>query len=175
MIISYNHTFDIPEIVSRRQEYFGSVFSYPKLVIDGTEVPIDIPAYPPESSYYTTYNQYIVAAKSIVPSYNLTLFGNATASSGNFSIKIIPADTLHRESIYAFVAVCEDSVLGDLGQTFNYVCRKFYRFPINIVYPDSFINTINFTHSIPIDKMTGVLFVQDVNTKKVLQAIKTKF
>jgi hypothetical protein len=174
VIISYNHTFDIPENITRRQWYLGQTFSYPKLIVDGVVVPIDVPSYPPESSYYTTYNQHIVSAKSYVPGYNLYLDGTATSSSGNLHIKIVPADTLHRDSVYAFVAVCEDSVLGDLGSRFNFVCRKFYSFPINIVYPDSFTTSINFSHSIPIGKITGVLFVQNLNTKEVLQAIKTK-
>ncbi len=175
VIVSYNHTFDTPENITRRQWYLGQIFSPPKLIIDGFEVPIDIPSYPPDSSYYTTYNQYIVAAKSNVSGYNLNLDGTATSSSGNLHIKIVPADTLHRDSVNAFVAVCEDSVLGDLGGRFNYVCRHFYAFPVNLTYPDSLDTIINFTHTIPVDKMTGVLFVQDMNTKKVLQAIKSKF
>jgi hypothetical protein len=86
-------------------------------------------------------------------------------------IKITPADTLAHAFCQAFVAICQDSLPGN----FNYVLRQLYSFPVNLVYPDSLDTTIVFTHSIPINKMNSVLFMQDMNTKKVLQATKTKF
>lgn len=171
VIISYNHSFDIPENEIRRQLYTVALPDEPIIYFDGTDRVFE----PNPFAYDSTFNQHIQVAKSVTPVYNLNLDGSATSNTGNLHIKITPADTLHRDSVNAFVAVCEDSVAGDLGGLFNYVVRQLYTFPVILTYPDSLDTIINFTHSIPVDKMTGVLFVQDMNTKKVLQAIKSKF
>lgn len=171
VIISYNHDFDIPTNESRRQFYTVSLPDEPIVCFDGTDRVFE----PNPAAYYTTFNQHIQAAKSVVPSYNLKLSGNATVSNGQLQIKILPADTLQRDSVAAFVAICEDGVRGNLGGSFNYVIRQFYAFPANISYPDSIDTTVTFSHSIPINLMSGVLFVQDLNSKKVLQATKTEF
>ena len=159
----------LPQIAERKQYY--DIPIYPMLVFDGTDVLFE----PNLNAYDSVFNQHIQVAKSFAPIFNLSLEGNATPSSGNLHIKITPADTLHHDSVFAFVTVCEDSVLGDMGGRFNFVIRQFYTFPIDFVYPEELDTTITFSHSIPIDKMRGVLFVQDVHTKKVLQAIKSKF
>lgn len=142
---------------------------------DGTDkVIVDSPGFPPESTYYQVYAQHIISAKSYPPAYNLSLNGSATSNSGNLNLKILPADTLIRNSVLAFVAICEDSVSG-MTKDFNYVVRKLFSFPVNLVYPDSLDTVITFQHSISQNRMTGVLFLQDMNTKKVLQAVKTRF
>lgn len=171
MIISYNHSIlpVLPQI-EERKEYYG-IPIYPTLNFDGTDVVFE----PNANAYDTTFNQHIQTARSAIPVYNLELNGTATASSGNLHVKIAPADTFQYDSVYAFVAVCQDSVRGDLGGWFNYVIRQFYQFPISLMFPDSLDTTLTFTHSIPVDKMRGVLFVQNLQTKKVLQAIKTEF
>ncbi|MCX8014966.1 MAG: hypothetical protein N2748_03005, partial [candidate division WOR-3 bacterium] len=130
---------------------------------------------PNPNAFDSVYSQHIQIAKSVVPNYNLKLSGTASIGTGELQIKISPADTLRHDSVYAFVVVCEDSIRGSLGDYFNYVIRQFYSFPINIFYPDSFDTTFTFSHSIPINKMRGVLFIQNLASKKVLQAIKTNF
>lgn len=171
MITSYNHTVQpvLPQIQERMNYY--SVQLYPTVVFDGTDVVFE----PNANAYDTTFNQHIQTAKSFVPTYNLELNGTASSISAQLQIKISPADTLPHDSIYAFVTICEDSVIGDLGGRFNYVIRQFLTFPVNLFYPDSLDTVINFSHSIPINKMRGVVFVQDIHSKKVLQAIKTNF
>ncbi|MEO0082965.1 MAG: hypothetical protein ABIK33_01065 [candidate division WOR-3 bacterium] len=171
VIVSYNHSIlpTLPEI-ALRQQFYG-IASYPTVVFDGTDVVFE----PNPNAYDSVYTQHIHVAKSVVPNYNLKLFGYAGNNTGELQIKISPADTLRHDSVYAFVMVCEDSVRGSMGGYFNYIIRQFYSFPINLFYPDSFDTTITFSHSIPTNKMRGVLFVQDVGSKKVLQAIKTNF
>jgi hypothetical protein len=142
----------------------------PMVIFDGTD-----PVFEPNpSAYITTYTAHISAAKSIAPSFNLNLSAVASVNTGSLQISILPADTFLHLSCRAFVEICQDSVLG-VSKDFNYVARQIYSFPVNIVYPDSLDTTIVFTHSIPIEKMNGVLFIQDINTRKVLQAIKAKF
>lgn len=176
MIISYNHSIDpvLPQI-QERMNYYG-IRSYPTVVFDGTDiVAIDNPPVPYETTYYTVYNAHINTMKSFTPSYNLKLIGSASPTNGSLHITIYPADTLRHSSVYAFVALCEDSVRGNVGGRFNYVIRQLSSFPINLFYPDSLDTTITFSHSIPVDKMRAVLFIQNSYTKKILQAIKTKF
>jgi hypothetical protein len=142
----------------------------PTVIFDGTDQVFE----PNPNAYITTYTTHINAAKSTAPSFNLNLNAVASANTGNLQISVLPADTFLHPSCRAFVEICQDSVSG-FSKDFNYVARQIYSFPLNIVYPDSLDTIINFTHSMPVDKMTGVLFVQDINTKKVLQATKSKF
>ena len=171
MVISFNHSCppELPQIEERVLYYIAQ--PYPTVVFDGTDKVFE----PNINAFDTVYNQHIQAAKSIAPIYNLTLNGSVTSNTGTLHINISPADTLQHDSVYAFVAVCEDSAAGDMGGIFNYVIRNFYSFPINLIFPDELDTTITFSHSIPVDKMRGVLFVQDVHNKKVLQAIKKHF
>jgi hypothetical protein len=168
VIISYNHAFDIPESEARRQLYDMPV--YPTVVFDGTDKQfISDP-----SLYDSLFNQSIQVAKSAAPLYNLELNGMATPSTGSLSIKIWPADTLHYDSVYAFVAICEDSLRG-IVRDFNYVARQLYSFPVDLFFPDSIDTMITFSHTTSPDKMRAVLFIQKLDTKNVLQAIGKKF
>lgn len=173
VIISYNHS--VPPVLAAievRKQYYNIV-TYPMVNFDGADVVFE----PNPNAYDTTFNQHIQTAKSVVPIYNLTLNGTITATSGVLHVKISPADTLMHDSVYAFVAVCQDSAIGEFLTVCNYVIRQFYQFPVNLFYPDSLDTIINFSHSIPQDKLRGVLFVQDMhaNSKKVLQASKVTF
>jgi len=158
----------MPEYFARHQLYGNP--ATPTVVFDGTDIVFE----PNPDVFDSVFNQHIVVARSFVPSFNLNLTGSATASSGNLHIKINPADTLYHNSVFAYVAICEDSIAG-MMRAFNYVVRKLYSFPVNLFFPDSLDTIINFTHSIPVNKMSGALFIQDMNTKKILQAIKTRF
>ncbi|MEO0092576.1 MAG: hypothetical protein ABIK61_07695 [candidate division WOR-3 bacterium] len=179
VVISYNHSFTPIEIDTIRKAFYSiplpPIIPDASVCFDGAgPYVVDSPGFPPESTYYQVYAQHIISAKSQPPAYNLSLNGSATSNTGNLNLKILPADTLIRSSVFAFVAICEDSVSG-MTKDFNYVIRKLFSFPVNLVYPDSLDTVITFQHSLPQNKMTGVLFLQDMNTKKVLQAIKTKF
>lgn len=179
VVISYNYSFTPIEIDTARKAFYSIPLppTVPEATIcfDGLgPYVVDAPGFPPESTYYQVYNQYIITAKTRPPAYNLSLTGSVTSTTGRLHLKILPADTLVRTSVYTFIAVCEDSVPG-FEKNFNYVIRKLYKFPISLVYPDSLDTIINFQHSISPAKMTGVVFLQDIRTKEVLQAIKTRF
>jgi hypothetical protein len=167
--VSYNYSLDT---IGEQRRVFYQILTQddPTVIFDGTD-----PVFEPNpSAYITTYTAHISAAKSIAPSFNLNLNAVASVNTGSLQISILPADTFLHPSCRAFVEICQDSVSG-VSKDFNYVARQIYSFPVNIIYPDSLDTIVNFTHSMPIDKMRGVLFIQDINTKKVLQATKTKF
>ncbi|MCX7785321.1 MAG: hypothetical protein N2201_03725 [candidate division WOR-3 bacterium] len=179
VIVSYNYTFTSPAIDTLRKAFYSiplpPIIPEATICFDGTDkVIVDSPGFPPESTYYQVYTQHIIAAKSNPPAYNLYLAGSATTNSGMLNIKITPADTLTHSPVNAFIAICEDSVVG-MTKDFNYVVRKLFNFPLYLVYPDSLDTIITFQHTLPPNKMTGVLFLQNMNTKKVLQAVKTRF
>jgi hypothetical protein len=142
----------------------------PTLVFDGTDMVREENI----DAYYSTFLQHFLIAKSTAPLYNLSLNGVVSTNSGTLHVKVMPADTLYHDSTNAVVVICQDSVQGMLGPQ-NWIASQFYTFPVSLFYPDSLDTTITFTHSIPVNKITGVLFMQDLNSKKVLQATKIKF
>jgi len=170
VIVSYNYTFDTIGD-SRRSFYQVLQSDDPIVIFDGTDAVVPGPN---TNAYVTTFITHINVAKSALPSFNLRLNASASSNTGSMQISILPTDTLSHPLCQAMVEICEDSVSG-ISKDFNYVVRQIYSFPINITFPDSLDTTITFSHSIPVAKMNGVLFVQDMSTKKILQATKAKF
>jgi hypothetical protein len=123
--------------------------------------------------YFTVFNQHIIAAKADTPLFNLTFSASSTADSTYLQIKIVATDTIPNDLIHAFIAITEDSIHG-MSKHFNYVCEQMESFEVNLVYPDSLDTTIVFTPAIPISRRRAVLFVQDMDTKKILNAATTK-
>jgi hypothetical protein len=128
------------------------------------------------NAYFTTYSEHIIAAKSDTPQYNLELTAMATANAGSLQVRVITADTIPNDLVMGYAAICQDSIPGILlPDSFNYVCLQLYSFPIDLVYPDTLDTTIVFNHAIPVDRMWAVVFVQNMDTKKVMQAITKQF
>jgi hypothetical protein len=169
VIVSYNYSVDT---IGDQRRVFYQILPQddPTVIYDGTDHVFESDP----NLYITTYISHISVAQSNTPSFNLSLNAMASTNTGNLQIRIYPADTMLHPSCQAFVAICQDGIRG-FSKDFNYVARQIYSFPVSVVYPDSLDTTIIFTHSIPVDKMNSVLFVQDMNTKKVMQAIKAKF
>ena len=126
-------------------------------------------------AYFTTFNDHIQAAKTDTPQYNLELTATATPSAGNLALKIVTADTIPTATIIAHIAICQDSIHGFILPFFDYVCQQLHSFPIDLVYPDSLDTTIVFNHSIPVERMWAVVFVQNMATKKIMHAITKQF
>jgi len=168
-IVAYHQTFSPPGIDTMRRQYYGNPAD-PTVAIDGKKFFVEDPG-----AYYQTYDQNIRIAQGVVPYYNLSLNATASNTDGNIQLKIVTGDTIPvGDSIVVFVSVCQDSVAGTLKK-FNYVCQILYHFPINLVYPDSLDTTIVFSHSLPVDKMQAVCFIQSIGSKEVMQAIGKKF
>ncbi len=168
-IISYNHTQGNVAAIDPRLNFYGRPI-YPTVIFDGTDEVFE----PNSNVYFTTYNDHIIAAKSITPEFNLDLTATATQNAGNIEIQIVTADTITGGDMIAYAVICEDSLPGMLGP-FNYVCQQLYTFPVDLVYPDSLDTNIVFNHALQVDQMTAVVFVQDTTSKKVVQAITKRF
>lgn len=145
--------------------------NYPTVVFDGTDEVFE----PNPDAYFTTFNDHIQAAKTDTPQYNLELTATATPSAGNLGLKIVTADTIPTATIIAHIAICQDSIHGLILPFFDYVCQQLHSFPIDLVYPDSLDTTIVFSHSMPVDQMRAIIFIQNMDTKKILHAITKQF
>jgi len=167
-IVAYNRNFTPSEIDTTRRQYYENPLD-PSLVLDGTDK-----LFIEDTNYYSTYDQHITIAKSATPYFNLGLNARASTNSGTIQLHIVTADTIPEDSIVAFVVICEDSIDGML-KNFNYVCKYLYYFPANLTYPDSLDTTIVFSNTIQPSKMRAVAFIQNIDTKKILQAITKKF
>jgi len=138
--------------------------------LDGTDEVFE----PNPDSLLTTYDAHVQAAKADTPQYNLELTATATPSAGNLQLMIVTADTIPAGEMITYIAICQDSMRG-MMKDFNYVCQQLHSFPLDLVYPDSLDTTIVFNHSIPVDKMRAVVFIQNMDTKKVMHAITDDF
>lgn len=170
--MSYNHSLCPISIVDERSTLYGiGVQDYPTVVFDGTDEVFE----PNPDAYLTTFDNHIQAAKTDTPQYNLELTATATPNAGNLELKIVTAGSIPTANILAYIAICQDSVHGFIFPFFNYVCQQMYNFPLDLVYPDSLDTTIVFSHALPIDQMTAVIFIQNMDTQKIMHAITKHF
>ncbi len=171
-VISYNwyndnFAYTPTEIHHARWDLY-SIAMDPSLMVDGTD---SIYA---ENNYYTLYKLYVDAARTDTPLFNLEITATGDSNSGSVDLRFVTADTLPEDNIVGCLAICQDSLAGFL-KDFNYVCKQFYSFPLIMVYPDTLDTTITFTHNLLVNKLRAVAFVQNLDTKEILQAITTKF
>lgn len=172
-IVSYNFSFTDTEFFNLRYNVYQHP-PEPQFVVDGVKAPNDT----------TTYKSNIDAARSVIPSFNLTLDARGRDSlDGSINLKIVNVDSLLAlDSVYALVAVCQDSVEGpgSFKHGYNYVCRNLFYFPISVPYADSTDTTITFMHTYPIAKLHAVAFIQNLKKSglqylKVYQAVTVQF
>ena len=156
-------------VIDPRLDFYNRPI-YPTVIFDGTDEVFE----QNPNAYFTTYDAHIVVAKSDTPHFNLELTATATANAGNVQLKIVTADTIPAGPKIAYVVICQDNIPGMLG-LFSYVCQDLYDFPMSLVYPDTLDTNIVFSHNIPVDQMTAVVFVQDTTSKEVMQAITKQF
>ena len=170
-VICYHvhQTFMAPEAVERHQFYEEPLI--PTVIFDGTDA-----VFEPDPSP-DIYEQHIRAAQSVTPYFNLSMDLTASQTTGSINLKIVTADTIPDDEIIGFITILEDSLRGEIPPfyTFDRICRDMFQFPVDLVYPDSLDTTITFSHSIPTNTMRAVLFIQDLDTKEVMQAIIQKF
>jgi hypothetical protein len=142
----------------------------PTTVFDGTDqVFVENPP------FTTIFEQHIRAAQAVPPYFNLYITeATASVDTGRVNLRVVTADTIPEDEIVAFVAITEDSLPG-ITDMFNHVCRFLYQFPVDLVYPDSLDITVTFSHRIPVSRMKTIAFVQDIDTKEMLQAIIRRF
>jgi hypothetical protein len=154
-VISYNSSYTDSSFINMRKVYYGN-FADPQLFLEGDKILVN------DSS---TYANSINTARMVTPSLNLYLDARATASEGTVILRIVNVDSLlELDSVFAFVAVCQDSAHGNL-KDFNYVCRDLKYYPVTAAYADSTEDTLTFTFTspYPIAKLHAVAFIQDLN------------
>jgi len=174
-MIAYNTTFTDSSIMNLVKVKYAP-FTEPKLVIDGNKV--ESPT--PDS---TIFKNNINAARLVTPSLNLYLGAQAIATEGTVSLRIVNVDSLlELDSVFAFVAVCQDSVEGNYKHGFNYVCRNLQYYPVTAAFADSTEDTLTFTFAspYPIEKLHAVAFIQNLKNSsteylKVYQAVTVPF
>lgn len=155
--------------VQERDSLYGSPI-YPTVIFDGTDEVFE----PDPNAFLTTFDAHITAAKADTPQYNLELNAVATPTTGDIQVKIVTAGAIPTGQMRAYIAVCQDSVRGFV-KDFNYVIQQFYTFPVDLVYPDSLDTAITFNHALPVEKMRAVVFVQNMDTKKVMHSATKQF
>ncbi len=167
------HTYQTAEALDR-QVFYDTNLVIPYTIFDGTDVVWEMSP----SNYVSVFQTHIEVARSTTPHFNLYInSASASPTTGTIDLRIVAADTIPDDVIVAFVSILEDSLLGiDLpGAIYYHVCRSLYQFPLDLAYPDSLDTTITFSHSIPPDKMKTVIFIQDMDTKEVMQTIIRDF
>lgn len=168
-----------PPYVAVRESLYQIDVS-PIVVFDGVHV---VQTEDP-SQNYSTYQNYIIERKTVAPKLRLYLETTVISSSVNLKLHIVAIDSIEDGDYSLFFTVYEDSVYfaqsGAPESTFSYVMRKMipdaYGAPITIAYPDSFIEEVDFDleptwHH---EKIGVVAFIQDMETKEVLQAVVEK-
>lgn len=172
VVIGYHVHLTYESTAAQERHLFYDEPIIPTAVFDGTtQVFLEFPP------FTDVYRQVINIARASPPYFNLYISdANASQAVGSFNLRIITADTLPDpdDEIVTFITILEDSLPGFYG-TFNHVCRDQFHFPVNLAYPDSLDTTIVFQHAIPVDKMKTVVFVQNLDTKEVMQAIISPF
>ncbi len=166
-------TYEISE-AHDRETFYNTGLSIPYVILDGTAVVWE--ASP--NNYDSVYTVYVEAARSVTPYYNLYIDSALVGpSTGRLNLKIIAADTIPNDEIAVYINVLEDS-LRDLtlpSIVFYHICRQQFSFPLEIAYPDTFDTTITFSQSSQNDKKKTVVFIQDIDTKEVMQSIISPF
>lgn len=172
MVVCYHISgqYMIPE-AQEQKDFYNTGFAPPFVVFDGTDAIWD--QSPP--NYDSVYKQHYKIARIKQPYFNLSIDSAITQpSQGSFNLKIVTADTIPEGEIKAFIAITQDS-LHEAYTTLYWVCRALYEFPLILTYPDSITQHFEFNHNIPASKLRATVFIQNMTTKEVMQAITTKF
>jgi hypothetical protein len=172
MLVSYHvgQTYENP-IALQRQAFYDTNLIVPYVIFDGTIIVWE----ESPSAYEERFSAAFNVARSATPLFNITIDNAVTSSTqGSFDLELVPTDTLPEDDIHAYIAICEDSLPGSYT-TFMCLCRDMQDLTLDLVYPDSLFETIIFTHTIEANRLSAVVFIQDLDTKEVMQASMTRF
>lgn len=154
-----------------REVFYNTGLAVPFVIFDGTNVVWE----QNPANYDSVFRQAIEVARTTPPYFNLYI-NDATASpsTGNLDITIITADTIPQGEMIAYVAILQDSLPGAYT-TFYKLCQELYTIPLELAYPDTLDTVLTFAHTIPVNYMSAVVFVQDTLSKEVMQTIRSPF
>jgi hypothetical protein len=158
----------------QREAFYDTNLATPYVVFDGTNIVVE----PNPSTYETRYTEAYNVARTVIPLFNINVdSASASSSQGSFDLQIVAADTIPDDEIHAFIAICEDSLdaFGDTILFFMYVCRDLQEMTLDIDYPDTLDQKILFSHAIDVNKLSAIVFIQDMDTREVMQSVKVRF
>lgn len=169
-----------PEYISARESFYGITTS-PATVFDGVS---GIVQTPDPSQNYPTFKGWIIQRRNVAPKLELNLETTLSSLSVNLKLNIVSVDSVEQGNHFLFFVLYEDSVYfpqaGAPESTFHYVVRRMIPdengIPIELFYPDSLAQEVSFDleNHWNQEKLGVVAFIQDIETKEVLQAIIDK-
>jgi len=155
----------------QREAFYATGEVNPFVIFDGSNVVWEQSPYAYEDRYTEAYN----IARTVTPLFNITIDNPiSSATQGSFDLELVPTDTLPDDEIHAFIAICEDSLIGAYIN-FMFVCREMQELILDLAYTDTLQQTVIFSHNIELDKLSAIVFVQDMDTKEVMQSVMTRF
>lgn len=160
----------------QREAFYDTNLASPYVIFDGANIVVESNA----SMYETRYTEAYNVARTVTPLFNINVdSASASSSQGSFDLQIITADTIPDNEIHAFIAIGEDSLsaFNDTTGTmvFMYLCRELQEITLDLEYPDTLEQTIMFSHAIEVHKLSAVVFIQDMDTREVMQSTKIRF
>ncbi len=169
-----------PEYVSTREALYGITTS-PSTVFDGIS---GIVQTEDSSQNYPIFKGWIIQRRNVSPNLRLSMEINVVSSSVNLELHIVSIDSIEDGEYRLFLVLYEDDVYfaqaGAPESTFHYVVRKMIPdeqgIHVDLYYPDSLVKEIDFNlqSNWDQDKCGIVAFIQNLETKEVLQAIVDK-
>ena len=124
--------------------------------------------------YREEFERSIDSARTVLPEFAFMLDAHASVSQGTVNTNIIPCTETPRGDINVFLCVLEDSLDGWYG-SYRRVVRDLYQFPLVITETDTFDTMIIFPHDYSPGNMSTVVFIQNLDTREVFQAISCRF
>lgn len=159
------------QVAQQRETYYETGVVIPFAIFDGTNVVWE----GNPTAYEEVYTEAFNVARTVTPLFNITIENPVTsATQASFDLELVPTDTLPDDELCAFIAICEDSLPGAYT-TFMYVCRDLQELPLSVIYPDTVIEPVVFSHAIETPRLSAVVFIQDVDTKEIFQSAMTRF
>jgi hypothetical protein len=169
-----------PEYIAARESYYGITTS-PATIFDGVSGIIQTQD---PSQNYLTFKGWIIQRRNVAPKLELNLETTLLSSSVNLKLNIVSVDSIEEGNYCLFIVLYEDSVYfpqtGVPESIFHYVVRKIVPdengIPLDLSYPDSLVQEVyfNLESNWNQEKLGVVAFIQDIETKKVLQALVDK-
>jgi thiol-disulfide isomerase/thioredoxin len=165
-----------PEYVEARRAFYYDGGGEPATVFDGgPPVRTSGPEY-----NYETFRNYALAAKSVTPKVQLSLDTEMDSAGGEIAVTVSGVDSTPAETLQLFLVLVEDSVRGGLPGATDSVFNRVMRAMLPDENGRSLVLTRNDTLQVhetfglaPFwhrQLLGAVAFVQEMDTKRVLQA-----
>ncbi len=182
-VVAYHHRFFLdtlsPEYIAVRETLY-QITAQPTVVFDGVNTVL---TEDPDQDY-TIYKGWIVTERNRAPPLRLHLETTLTASLLEMTVHVVVIDSIQPGDFHLFYVLYEDSVyfshVAATDSIFNFVVREMIPneqgASIFLTYPDSSVyqESVTLESTWNVEKLGVVVFVQDMSTLDVLQAVVAK-